>query len=196
MPRGRPKSFDPQAATAAAMRAFWRDGYAAYSVNDLQEVVAASKPTLYAAFGGKDGLYVRALQRYDAEYLAPEYAALDAAPTLREGLEGWLASGIARYSGASGPKGCLMVRSLVELANAGGTVGVITNSLRDASVVRLEARLARAVAAGELPPGRTPPLVALYLLTLRNGLATMGASGAPRSALFACAQIGLVGLTA
>ena len=62
--RGRPRSFDRDAALQAAMRVFWREGYQGASIADLTGAMGIAPPSLYAAFGDKRALYLEALALY------------------------------------------------------------------------------------------------------------------------------------
>ncbi len=53
-PRGRPRTFDRQAALEAAMVLFWQHGYEGTSIADLTSAMGFTPPTLYAAFGSKE----------------------------------------------------------------------------------------------------------------------------------------------
>src|SRR5260370_37523240 len=64
MPRGRPREFDTDAAIERAMGVFWSSGYCGTSLPDLLEATNLSRGSLYAAFGDKHGLFLRALDRY------------------------------------------------------------------------------------------------------------------------------------
>src|SRR5688500_20409695 len=66
-PRGRPRSFDREAALDAAMEVFWRKGYEASSISDLTDAMGINPPSLYAAFGDKERLFMAAIERYSAE---------------------------------------------------------------------------------------------------------------------------------
>ena len=59
---GRPREFDRDAALEAAMFLFWRKGFAATSMNDLCDAMGISSPSLYAAFGSKEALYLEAVE--------------------------------------------------------------------------------------------------------------------------------------
>src|SRR5215470_13757939 len=63
-PRGRPRIYDPDVALARAMDAFWRSGFGATSLDDLSLATGMNRPSLYAAFGDKEALYLKALSRY------------------------------------------------------------------------------------------------------------------------------------
>jgi len=61
---GRPREFNEMAALDAAVHCFWQRGYEATSVRDLTASMGLTAPSLYNAFGDKQALFVRALERY------------------------------------------------------------------------------------------------------------------------------------
>src|SRR6476661_2036032 len=63
-PRGRPRSFDRDAALAAAMDVFWEKGFEATSITDLTEAMGINPPSLYSAFGDKEKLFLEAIEAY------------------------------------------------------------------------------------------------------------------------------------
>ena len=71
MPGGRPRGFDEDAALDAAMRLFWQQGYEATGVADLTKAMGITTPSLYTAFGNKDELFRRAVDRYVSGPAAP-----------------------------------------------------------------------------------------------------------------------------
>ncbi|RVD59643.1 helix-turn-helix domain-containing protein, partial [Mesorhizobium sp. M7A.F.Ca.ET.027.03.2.1] len=64
---GRPREFDTEKALVQAMRLFWRKGYEGTSLTDLTEELGITRPSLYAAFGNKEELFLKVLDRYDRE---------------------------------------------------------------------------------------------------------------------------------
>src|SRR6202043_1716034 len=63
--RGRPRSFDRQAALRQAMQVFWALGYEGATLNELQEAMGGIAPTsFYAAFGSKEELFREAVELY------------------------------------------------------------------------------------------------------------------------------------
>lgn len=64
--RGRPRSFDKEAALDRAMEVFWRLGYEGASMADLTAAMGIASPSLYAAFGSKEALFRLALEHYSA----------------------------------------------------------------------------------------------------------------------------------
>jgi AcrR family transcriptional regulator len=172
--RGRPRSLDRDQALERAMKAFWARGYDGVAVNDLPAIVGASKPTIYAVFNGKDDLYARALAAYETLYLLPELNRLDEETDLAAGLRTWLGSGAARYAGREGPKGCLVVRGLLDQFDAGSAPARVLLEIMRRTQGRLEAFLAR---FWPKEPDKVRQLAG-YLVTLRSGMAVSAAAGA------------------
>ena len=67
MAMGRPRAFDMDQALNQALHVFWEKGYDGASVADLSEAIGINPPSLYAAFGNKDALFKKALDRYEAK---------------------------------------------------------------------------------------------------------------------------------
>ena len=63
---GRPKGFDVDKALERAMELFWRQGYEGTSLADLTRELGLTRPSLYAAFESKKGLFLKALDLYEA----------------------------------------------------------------------------------------------------------------------------------
>ena len=61
---GRPREFNEVAALEAAVNCFWQRGYEATSMRDLTASMGLTAPSLYNAFGDKQALFARALERY------------------------------------------------------------------------------------------------------------------------------------
>src|SRR5260370_27767083 len=110
--RGRPRAFEPETALAQAMDAFWKDGFAATSLDDLSAATGMNRPSLYGAFGDKRALYLQAYRHY-REHVREVFAPLFAArQPLRAKLRRILLAALDLYlSGAEGPRGCFTVLS-------------------------------------------------------------------------------------
>src|SRR5262245_16588443 len=85
--RGRPRSFDRDAALDQAMRAFWAHGYEATSIADLTGVMGIGAPSLYAAFGDKRKLFDEVVRAYALAHGDFAMRALAEEPTARAGIE-------------------------------------------------------------------------------------------------------------
>src|SRR5882672_2447452 len=106
---GRPRSFDLDKALDRALQVFWRKGYEGASLSDLTKAMGINRPSLYAAFGNKQALFRKAVDRYaqtPAAYLRE--ALLE--PTARAVVERLLRGGIDLLTGPHNPPGCLLVQ--------------------------------------------------------------------------------------
>src|SRR5689334_22879157 len=97
-PRGRPRSFDRERALDVALRAFWQRGFDAVSVADLTVAMGITPPSLYAAFGDKKALFREVVDRYQETYGAFFGRALDAEPSVRDGLRAALRAAAIAYT--------------------------------------------------------------------------------------------------
>src|ERR1700759_4191888 len=123
LPRGRPRNFDVDAAVERAMNVFWSHGYRATALPDLLRATKLSRGSLYAAFGDKHSLFLRALDRYIADALIRMDIELDPHREPVDGLRAYLAGYVDRTSGANGRRGCLLVATAMELAGRDAEVG-------------------------------------------------------------------------
>jgi AcrR family transcriptional regulator len=181
-PAGRPRSFDTEKALGAAMNVFWRKGYEGTSLSDLTEAMGINRPSLYAAFGDKQTLFKKALDRY-AEGPAGYVAEALREPTARAAV-GKLMMGTAELATCpKNPRGCLLVQGALA---CGEGADEIRNDLivrRDAGEKAIRQRLKRAQKEGDLPLDADPADLARYVVTVVHGIAVQAAGGATRSEL-------------
>src|SRR6202035_3213375 len=109
MPRGRPREFDADKALDAALKVFWRKGFEGASLPDLTRAMGINRPSMYAAFGNKEALFRRALDRYAQGPAAYVRQALDE-PTARRVVERLLRGAVEALSDPRNPRGCFAVQ--------------------------------------------------------------------------------------
>ncbi len=85
-PRGRPRTFDEDRVLGSILDTFWTKGFTACSMDELAEAARVSKPALYAAFGDKRAMYLRAMERFTGEFEGAVEAALGPERPLADGL--------------------------------------------------------------------------------------------------------------
>ena len=179
---GRPRGFDPEVALERAMEVFWRKGYAATSVADLTAAMGINPPSLYAAFGNKEMLFRRVLERYAAGPAAFIAESLNA-PTAREVAERRLYGALESMDDSKRPWGCLVVQILL---TGGGEAEALRRELMTAGCRAHEAlveRFERAKAEGDLPVETDAAALARFLTTLLQGLSVQVAAGVSREEL-------------
>jgi len=188
--RGRPRSFDPDAALERAMHIFWAKGYEGASLSHLTRAMRINRPSLYAAFGNKEELFRKVLDRYIDGPLAYFAKAL-AAPKARDVVE-QIFFGAAKMAGDPRiPAGCLMVQGALAVGNSAGSVRKEAAGRRAAGEIALRRRLQRAKREGDLPRNADPAELARYVMTVLRGMAVQGADGARPAQLRRVAQLAL-----
>jgi AcrR family transcriptional regulator len=155
-PRGRPRSFDEKKVLGAVLDTFWTRGYAATSLDDLAAAGQVKRPSLYAAFGGKEEMYLRAFALFEARLTAELGRCLDPSRPLAEGLAAMYRGAIDTYlAGPAGPRGCLAVCTATTAAVEEPAIRAALQGVLTRLDEGLAARFRAARAAGEIPPG--PP---------------------------------------
>jgi AcrR family transcriptional regulator len=182
MAMGRPREFDIDKALGRAMEVFWRKGYEGASLSDLTQAMGINPPSLYAAFGNKEGLFCRALDRYAEGPTAFRSGAL-LEPTARQVVESLLEGTVAHLSNPRHPKGCLLVQGALSAGDAASAVRDELIRRRAEGEAALRQRLERAQAEGDLPVGADPAGLARYLSAVTQGMAVLAAGGATRAEL-------------
>src|SRR3984885_9545850 len=84
--RGRPRAYDPAVALQRALETFWKGGYSGTSLDDLAAATGMNRPSLYAGFGDKRSIYMKALTLYWESAAVGVRAALAADQSLADAL--------------------------------------------------------------------------------------------------------------
>lgn len=179
MAMGRPRAFDLDHALDQALQVFWRQGYEGASVAELTQAMGISPPSLYAAFGNKEGLFRKALERYLAERTRFWDEALTA-PTARGMIERLLRGTADFMTDACNPPGCLLVRGTVACSDMAQDIHQELVALRKQAEHSVWKRLEAAKATGELPADIDPCAFAGYIATVLEGMSVHAAGGASR----------------
>ena len=181
MPRQR--EFDPEAALDRAMGAFWTKGYAATSIEELVTHMGIQRGSLYATFGDKRSLFLRALDRYQRVVTRELFEALEAPGSGLEAIRRFFHLRIQRSLDRGRPAGCLVTNSAVELSRGDrGAATKVAGSLAGLEAAFLRA-LERARAQGELAPTRNVRALARFLTSSAQGLSVMAKARPERAVL-------------
>jgi AcrR family transcriptional regulator len=113
----RPRSFDPDEALDAARDVFWQKGFQGTSLDDITAATGLAKPSLYAAFGDKNALFLKVLDRYHARIVTNAERILQEGPSARDAIERWLKGFVPFCSGIKGSRGCLSVNTAADGAS-------------------------------------------------------------------------------
>ncbi|MEU1934506.1 TetR/AcrR family transcriptional regulator [Streptomyces coeruleorubidus] len=191
-PIGRPRGFDAEEALERAMRVFWEQGYEGASLTDLTNAMGITRTSMYAAFGNKEDLFRKALERY-TEGPASYGARAMREPTARQVAVAFLNGSVRATTRPGCPAGCLGVQGSLAAGAQGSHARDALAAWRNEHTSLLRDRFRRAVDEGDLPAGTDPELLARYLMTVANGIAVQAAGGATRDALQQVADMALRG---
>lgn len=164
------------------MLVFWEHGYEGASLTNLTDAMGISTTSMYAAFGNKEELFRKALERYTEGPSAYLTRALEE-PTALGVATATLAGTVRTTTRPARPHGCLGVQGALATGDSGHAVRDLLAVWRNNGCARLRERFQRAVDDGELPPETDPGLLARYVTTLAFGMAVQAASGVGRDEL-------------
>ncbi|MGH9502745.1 MAG: TetR/AcrR family transcriptional regulator [Terriglobales bacterium] len=180
--KGRPRSFDVDKALECALRVFWSKGYEGTSLSDLTRAMGINRPSLYAAFGDKEALFRRVLDRYANGPAAYIREGLEQ-PTARSVVEHLLRGAAEVMTDPHNPAGCMMVQAALSCNQAVEPVREELTLRRTTGQAALRQRLKRAKAEGDLPRSSNPADLARYIATVVYGMSVQAAGGASRREL-------------
>ena len=110
----RPRSFDSDEALDLARDMFWRKGFQGTSLDDITAATGLAKPSLYAAFGDKNALFLKVLDRYHERIIANAERILGDGSSARDAIERWLTGFVPFCSGVRGSRGCLSINTAAD----------------------------------------------------------------------------------
>jgi AcrR family transcriptional regulator len=179
---GRPRSFDVDRALDAALEVFWRHSYEGASISDLTEAMGINRPALYSAFGSKQDLFLRALNRYfevDGKHTSESLAE----PTARRVIEEFLFRSVAQLTDPDRPMGCFVLQSALVSSTQNHEIAEHMAAVRASGLADLAKRFEQAQQDGDLDPGEDPAALSRYVWVIRHGLAVLACGGADRGEL-------------
>jgi TetR/AcrR family transcriptional regulator, copper-responsive repressor len=193
--RGRPRQYDPERALAKAAEAFWKQGYAATSLDDLVAATGMNRPSLYAAFGDKRDLYLSTLKRYQQQSreIGAHITADD--PPLRVFLKRFYEAALDIYleSGETG-RGCYSISTAPTQAATDPAVRDFLAASIGGTDAFVAEQIERARERGEVPSGADPHALAQLATAALHTIAIRARVGVPRKQLraVAAATIGMI----
>ena len=182
MAKGRPREFDTEEALDAALLLFWRQGYDGTTLAELTKAMGINMPSLYAAFGNKESLFRRVLDRYlqgPASYLPRALRQ----PTARRAAETLFKGAIGMVMERGRPDGCLLVHGALASGPESGAIRKELAKRRAGAEEAVRRRFEIAVEAGELAKDTDVRKLARYIIAVVWGMSVQAAGGATRAQL-------------
>lgn len=127
--RGRPRAYDEAQFLDASIALFSRDGFAGVSVSDITAATDLTAGSIYKAYGDKEGVFAKSLERYIALREAELADKLRDLPDARSKIAGLLTHYVGLSAGPQGRIGCMVVSGVADLDLVGGTADVLRHQL-------------------------------------------------------------------
>ncbi len=166
------RKFDEDAVMDAVMRVFWQRGYDATSMVELADAAGILRGSLYHAYGGKEALLLRALDRYAQHPGGAARSALQA-PDLRQSMAGFLDAHLARMADPANPPGCLMCQTAMECGARDLVPAALVRTHFQRTEAAIHDALERGRTAGQLPDNADTVALARYFLGISRGMAVL-----------------------
>jgi AcrR family transcriptional regulator len=191
--RGRPRSFDREAALDRAMLVFWRHGYEATSLAQLTAAMGVSPPSLYAAFGDKEKLFLETVERYRARGTDDVLRLMADAASAKDAVERVMLGTAAALTDPRYPRGCMVVLAAVSCSDQAADVQAKLAAYRALSEKQLRQRIEKGIADGDVPASASAAALASFYMAVLEGMSLQAKDGASRKRL---EEIGIAALDA
>ena len=171
---GRPRKFDEAEALANMQRQLWMNGLSGVSLDGIARSAGLNRPSLAAAFGGKDEIYAQAAAQYEAMMdarLGVAIATADLGAALKAAFE----VAIDIYT-TDGPNGCFVICT----APAEALTNPVCRTILDQSLETIDALFLRRLKVEQGRMTASPadlPLLAAQLGATLHSLALRARAG-------------------
>ena len=186
--RGRPRSYDRESVLQKATELFWTQGYSATSLDDLSSAMGMSRPSLYNAFGDKEGVYRAALEQFGGLMREGTEQTLSQAPTMRAALDSFYRSALDVYFSTDPPPGCFLMSTAPAVALTHSKVREDFGAVIDEIDRMLAKRFRMAKRQGELSSHLKPLAAARMAHAVLQSLALRARAGESRASLLKMAR--------
>jgi len=176
----RPREFDPSEALEKVTRVFWEQGYQTTTYADLMKVTRLSKQSLYCAFGDKQSLFVKALQRY-RDQTAVALSSLkqqDLSP--RDALREMLHYAAFRSEMTRCPPGCLAANTTLEFGSTNPIILRELEAMNDLLLRHFNPLILKGQGGHQITSATPSKDLARFLLNTLNGIRILEKVGAPK----------------
>jgi AcrR family transcriptional regulator len=147
-----------------------------------------SPPSLYAAFGDKERLFLEAVEFYRSGPMAAQSCAFAQEPTARRAIARLLAESAANLSASGRPPGCMVVTAATNCSTASAHLQSALAEHRAESETTIRERIERGIAEGDVPRGVDAEALAKFYVTVLYGMTIQARDGAPPETLAAIGE--------
>ncbi|MDI1346148.1 MAG: TetR/AcrR family transcriptional regulator [Pseudolabrys sp.] len=166
------KQFDQEAVVERAMLQFWRAGYGATSIQDLEQTTKLGRGSLYNAFGDKEGLFVAALKRYQ-DTVGHQRIEQLSNPDAYLAVKNFLNLLVDQMDNPSRPRGCLQTNTSLEFPDVPDTINRMIAERTKGIENTLFTVLERAKLQGSIDQNADTRALARFYLSVAKGVGVL-----------------------
>ena len=181
MPRT-PK-FHRETALNNALKLFWRKGYHATSMKDIEEEMDMRPGSIHAAFGNKEALFKETLEKYAVLATEEFEQTLAQTSSILQGISLYLRNIAVMTSSESPTKACMLVKTLLEFTPEDKAFSEPAKAYLDEFERGFTVAFKLAQQRGEIGRAQSPERLGRLLQTNVIGLRTMAGRGVPQQQL-------------
>lgn len=156
----RQASYNRDEVLAKAQALFWRKGYHATSLKDLEAALNMRPGSIYAAFGSKEALFAETLHLYARRSREQLRQIRDASASPLAGLAAYVRALGCIQAGAVPSRACMLVKTLLETPDDDLILRRLTEEMMQGMEAEFATAFRAARAAGELPDSADPERLA------------------------------------
>lgn len=172
------------------MRVFWAYGYEGASLAALTEAMGINKPSMYSAFGSKEDLFRKAVQKYlsgPASFVAESMKE----PTAKQIAMKLLTDAAEFLTSGEHPHGCMVIQGALTCGEGAEHIQRELIAKRQSYESALAKRFEQCRSAGDLPEDADVAALARYVATLHQGMSVQATSGATKEELLDVVRMAL-----
>lgn len=190
----RTKEFDEEIVVHKAVRAFLKDSYSSTSVTALESATGVGRKSLYNAFGNKEALLLRALDKFAYESAERFILPLEVPGAGRKDIKRVVHAMVAQMTSRYGRDGCLLCLSAQDPIGASKPVAKLIDKYFERARGAFLTCIEVGIREGNITTSTPPRILADYFVGVLMAISTMARSGATRQAIKNYADVALIAL--
>lgn len=187
----RVKQFDEKEVLINAMNLFWKQGYAATSVQDLVDHVGINRASLYGTFGDKEELFKKTFDHYRKINLEQINQLFQNQPDVKAGFTKLFEMAIDETINDQDRKGCFVVNTTTELVPGNEEILNILKENKEQVEHLFSTYLRKGKDTGQISSDKDLKAIASLLYTLYNGLRVVAKTQPDRNELMSSVRVAL-----
>jgi AcrR family transcriptional regulator len=189
--KGRPRKFNKEEALRIALHLFWRHGFEGVSIAKLASEMGINIPSLYAAFGNKEQLFLQTVELYGKTNANIYHPAL-ALPNAYDVARAILLAEIDLVTNPDAPDGCLMVQGALVTSPQSEGLANLMSQMRQTAEIWIKERFDVAKESGEIAQNVDTAALACFIMTINSGIAVQAKTGVNKQSLLKIVEYSLL----